>query len=265
MIHSTSIISVKAKIGKNVKIGPFCVVGSDVILEDDIELKSHVVIEGIVKIGSGTVIHPFASIGSTPQILHFHNEPSEVIIGKNNVLREYVTIQPGTEEGGMVTKIGNNCLFMVGVHIGHDCQVGDHAVFANYASLGGHVHVGDHVRIGGLAAVHQRVRIGAHAMVGGVSALVRDLIPYGLATGDRAYVEGLNLVGMKRSGISNNFSLEANIAVSELLTKTDNTIFSEKIAQIEKKYSSNPIVSEIIGFIKSDQQIRNICSFKSNI
>lgn len=257
-----SIISPKAQIGNNVIIGPFCVIGHDVIIEDNVELKSHVVIEGRVKIGSGTIIYPFASIGNTPQISNFGGEDSEVIIGKNNVIREYVTIQPGTKEGGMITSIGDNGLFMVGAHIAHDCKVGNNAIFANYVSLAGHVIVGDYVRIGGLSAVHQRVRIGSYAMVGGVSALVRDLVPYGLAVGDRAHLEGLNLIGMKRSGINNSISLEANQVIEELLSRNNNSNFNERLEKIANQYASNHIIMEIVNFLKDEDQSRNLCLFK---
>jgi UDP-N-acetylglucosamine acyltransferase len=261
-IHPSSIVSTKAQIGKDVSIGPYCVIGDNVTLGDHVELMSHVVIDGIVEIGEGTKIHPFASIGSTPQILHFHGEPSKVIIGKNNTIREYVTIQPGTLEGGMVTSLGDNGLYMVGAHIGHDCKVGNNVVFANYASLGGHVEVGDFVRVGGLAAIHQRVRVGKHSMVGGVSALVRDLVPYGMAVGERAYLEGLNLIGMKRSGINNNEALEANRALSEIFHQKGDSLFQERVINTKNNYSHNAVIMEIVNFLLDDRHSRNLCGFR---
>lgn len=258
-IHTTSIISPSASIGKNVKIGPFCVVGSDVILENDIELKSHVVIEGITTIGSGTVIYPFASLGQSPQILKYEGERSTVVIGQNNVIREYVTIQAGSKDGGMVTKIGNNCLLMVGTHVGHDCKVGNNVIFANYASLAGHVEVGDYTIIGGLAAVHQYVRVGEHAMIGGVSAVVRDVIPFGLVSNDRATLGGINLIGMKRRGFDKQEILEASKAVDEIFI--DEGIFMDRVDKVLNKYKGNSIVEQIVEFLRKDSS-RAFCAPK---
>ena len=168
-IHPHAIVDPAARIGASVTIGPFCVVGPDVVLEDGVRLHSHVVVEGRTRIGPGTQIFPFASIGHAPQDLKYHGEPSELIIGANNRIREHVTMNPGTEGGGMVTKVGDNCLFMMASHVAHDCIVGNNVILANNATLGGHVTVGDHAILGGLSAVHQFVRIGAHAMIGGMS------------------------------------------------------------------------------------------------
>lgn len=261
MTNQLSIISPEAQIGKNVKIGPFCTVGPDVVLEDNVELKSHVVIDGKTRIGAGTVIYPFASIGQPPQILKYQGEKSEVVIGKNNTIREYVTVQAGSFDGGMVTSLGSNCLLMVGAHIGHDCKVGNNVVFANYASLAGHVEVGDYAIIGGLAAVHQYVRIGPYTMVGGVSAVVRDLIPFGQAVGERASLEGLNLIGMKRRGFDKEEILAASKAVAQLFDESSGVIFSTRIEQVAKNYTGNSIVEKIIEFLKKDTA-RAFCSPK---
>ncbi|WP_375327009.1 acyl-ACP--UDP-N-acetylglucosamine O-acyltransferase [Candidatus Tisiphia endosymbiont of Nemotelus uliginosus] len=249
-IHPTAIVDPKARIGKNVKIGAFCIVGPKVILGDNVGLKSHIVIEGKTQIGANTIIYPFASIGQPPQIFKYAGEESETIIGENNIIREYVTIQAGSKGGGMVTRVGNNCLFMVGVHIGHDCLVGNNVVFANYVSLGGHVKVGDFAIIGGLSAVLQFVRIGEHSMTGGLSAVVRDLIPFGLASSERATLEGINLVGMKRRGFDPNQTLEAVKAVDEIFT--GDGVFVDRIALVSEKYKSNIIVEQIINFLKQD-------------
>lgn len=251
MIDSTAIINANASIGHNVKIGPYCIIGPDVKIKDNVELKSHVVIEGVTVIGESTIIYPFASLGQNPQILKYEGEKSKVVIGKNNIIREYVTIQAGSKDGGMVTSLGNNCLLMVGAHIGHDCKVGDNVIFANYASLAGHVEVGDYAIIGGLAAVHQYVRIGAHTMIGGVSAVVRDLIPFGLAVGERAVLEGMNLIGMKRRGFDKQDSLDASKAVEEIFL-SDDGVFVDRIDQVAKKYQTNPIVKQIIEFLRQD-------------
>lgn len=249
-IHPTAIVDPAATLGKNVKIGPFCIVSGDAKLGDNVELKSHVVIEGITSIGEGCTIYPFASIGQPPQILKYAGEKSEVIIGSNNTIREYVTIQAGSLDGGMLTQVGDNCLLMVGAHIGHDCKIGNGVILANYASLGGHVEVGDYAIIGGLAAVHQFVKIGAYSMIGGVSAVVRDLIPFGLASNDRAALEGVNLVGMKRRGFDKQESVSAARAVEEIFEREG--ILAEKIEQVSSKYKDNMIVSQIIEFLKQD-------------
>lgn len=249
--HKSAIIDPSASIGKNVRIGPFCLIGPNVTIKDNVELKSHVVIEGITTIGEGTVIYPFASIGHCPQDLKYKGEPSKVIIGKNNTIREYVTIQPGTKAGGMATIVGDNCLLMVGVHIAHDCTVGNNVIFANYATLAGHVQVGDYAILGGLSAVLQYVKVGQHSIVGGVSALVRDLVPFGLAANDRAHLEGLNLIGMNRRGFDKKESLEASKAVEEIFT-FDEGSFDERVAKALGKYKNNSIVQQIVKFLKQD-------------
>lgn len=258
-IHQTAIISPKAKIGNNVRIGPYSIIGDYVELGDDVEIKSHVVIEGITKIGDGTIIYPFASIGNTPQDLKYQGESSEVIIGKNNIIREYVTIQPGTSDDKMKTIVGDNGLFMVGVHIAHDCVVGNNVIFANYVSLAGHVEVGDYVIIGGLSAVLQFTKIGSHAIVGGVSALVQDLIPYGLANAERAQLEGINLIGLNRRGFDKSKSLEASKMVKEIFTGAEG-VFSERLDNAQKNYPNNEILQDIIKFLLEEN--RKFCSFK---
>jgi UDP-N-acetylglucosamine acyltransferase len=258
-IHASSIVSPSASIGDGVKIGPFCTVGPDVILEDNVELKSHVVIEGRTKIGAGTVIYPFASIGQPPQILKYKGEKSEVSIGKNNTIREYVTIQAGSADGGMLTKIGDGSLFMVGVHIGHDCMVGNNVVFANYVSLAGHVTVDDFAVIGGLAAVHQYVRIGAYSMIGGLSAVVRDLIPFGMASSDRAHLEGINLIGMKRRNFSSADITNTKKAVEMLFA--DSGLMVDRIQKVSKEFSGNKAVEQILNFMHQDST-RSFCQFK---
>lgn len=249
-IHNTAIVDPAASIGDNVKIGPFCIIGPDVKLGDNCQLKSHIVIEGRTTIGESTIIYPFASIGQSPQIIKYDGEKSEVIIGANNTIREYVTIQAGSKDGGMVTRVGNNCLFMVGVHIGHDCIVGNNVVFANYVSLGGHVIVGDYAIIGGLSAVLQYVRIGEHSMIGGLSAVVRDLIPFGLASSERAVLEGINLVGMKRRGFDKQEILESSKAVDEIFS--GDGIFTTRIDKVLEKYKGNSILKQITDFLKQD-------------
>ena len=201
-IHPTAIVAPGAELAETVSIGPYCVIGSDVRLGERVELLSHVVVEGRTSVGEGTRIFPFASIGHQPQDLKYHGEPSTLEIGSNNQIREYVTIQPGTEGGGMLTRVGDNCLFMASAHVAHDCIVGDNVIMANNATLAGHVVVGEYAFLGGLSAVHQFVRIGKHAMVGGMSGVEADIIPFGMVIGNRAYLSGLNIVGLKRRGFS---------------------------------------------------------------
>ncbi|MFN3614014.1 MAG: acyl-ACP--UDP-N-acetylglucosamine O-acyltransferase, partial [Rubrimonas sp.] len=200
-IHPSSVVDPAARLGQGVRIGPFCCVGPDVTLGDGVELISHVAVAGVTSIGAGTRVWPFASLGHQPQDLKFRGERSVLEIGAGNMIREGVTMNPGTEGGGGVTRVGDRGLFMVGVHVGHDCIVGDNVIMANNATLGGHVVVGDFAVLGGISAVHQKVRIGAGAMVGGMTGVEKDVIPYGSVIGDRARLAGLNLVGLKRRGV----------------------------------------------------------------
>ena len=198
MIHNSSIVDKKAKIGKGVKIGPFCNIGSEVQIEDGVELISNVHIEGNTKIGKLTKIFPFASIGTPPQDKKYQGERNSLEIGESNIIREYVTINPGTKGGGEKTVIGNNCLLMISSHIAHDCHIGNNVVIANNVPLGGHVIIEDSVVIGGNSAVQQFTRIGRLAMIGGMTGVLKDVIPFGLSLGNRNYLRGINLIGLKR-------------------------------------------------------------------
>ncbi|MEX0760145.1 MAG: acyl-ACP--UDP-N-acetylglucosamine O-acyltransferase, partial [Tistlia sp.] len=199
-VHATAIVEAGARLGEGVEVGPFCLVGPEVELGDRVKLHSHVVVAGRTSIGAGTAIFPFASLGHAPQDLKYAGEASRLEIGRDNVIREQVTMNPGTAGGGLLTRVGDGCLFMVGAHVAHDCPVGDRVILANNATLAGHVQVGEQAIVGGLSAVHQFVRIGRHAMIGGMSGIEHDVIPYGLAMGERARLGGLNLVGLKRRG-----------------------------------------------------------------
>ena len=185
-IHPTAVIDPAARIGAGVSIGPYCVIGPEVTLKDKVILHSHVVIDGTTEIGEETEIFPFASIGHRPQDKKFFGEKSQLIIGQRNVIREHVTMNPGTDGGGLITRVGNDCLFMASSHVAHDCLVGNHVILANNATLAGHVTVGDFAIIGGLSAIHQFVRIGAHAFIGGMSGVEKDVIPFGTVKGERA-------------------------------------------------------------------------------
>ena len=200
-IHPTAVIAEGAKIGADVFIGPYCVVGAQVTLGDRVRLVSHVVVDGETTIGDDTEIFPFASIGHRPQDKKFKGENSRLIIGKRNVIREHVTMNPGTEGGGLITQVGDDCLFMASTHVAHDCIIGNHVILANHATLAGHVHVGNGVILGGLSAVHQFARIGDFAFIGGMAAVEKDVIPYGMVIGERAHLAGLNLVGLKRRNV----------------------------------------------------------------
>ena len=216
MIHKSSVIDSKAKILKNVKIGPFCYVGPNVILEDNVELVSNVHIEGNTKIGKGTRVFPFASIGTPQQDLKFKGEKNSLEIGENNLIREYVTINPGTAGDKSKTTIGNNCLFMISSHIAHDCIIGNNVIIANNVPLGGHVTIEDSVVIGGNSAVQQFTRIGRLAMIGGMTGVLKDVIPFGLSIGNRNYLEGLNLIGLRRKKYENQKIMGLSKAYKEI-------------------------------------------------
>ena len=195
-IHPTAIVDPAASLGDDVAIGPYCIVGGDAVLGDRVRLHSHVVIGGKTDIGAQTEIFPFASIGLVPQDLKYSGEESTLVIGCRNRIREYATMNPGTADGGMVTRVGDDCLFMVSAHVAHDCIVGNNFILANNATLGGHVVVGDYAILGGLTAVHQFVRIGRHAIIGGMTGVENDVIPYGTVVGDRGQLTGLNIIGV---------------------------------------------------------------------
>ena len=260
MIHTSAIIGTNVELGKNVKIGPYCIIGDGAVIGDNVEFKSHIVTEGRIIIGEGTTIYPFASL-SYPQTLKYNGEDSEIIIGKNNTIREYVTIQHGTADGNMITEVGDNCLFMVGVHIAHNCKVGNNVIFANYVSLAGHVEVGDFAIIGGLSAVQQFCRIGPHTMIGGVSAVVRDLVPYGLASSDRAHLEGLNLVGMNRRGFDKKQSIEASKVIKEIFNDNSENVFNKRTEIAKEQYPDNKVIQEIVEFLQKDNS-RTFCNYK---
>ena len=200
-IHTSAVIAPGASIATDVTIGPYCLVGKDVTLAAGVVLHGHVVIDGTTRIGANTEIFPFACIGKRPQDLKYDGEPSSIEIGADNVIREHVTIHIGTRGGGMCTRVRDGCLLMVGVHIAHDCQVGNRVIISNATGVAGHVEIGDHAVIGGHCGVHQFVRIGNNAMVGGASALASDVPPYCVAVGNRARFAGLNLTGLRRTGM----------------------------------------------------------------
>ncbi len=256
-IHPSAVVDPAARLSESAVIGPFCMVGPDVVLGDGVELISHVVVAGRTTVGDGTRIFPFASIGHQPQDLKYHGEPSTLEIGANNQIREYVTIQPGTEGGGMVTKVGDNCLFMASAHVAHDCILGDNVIMANNATLAGHVTVGDYAFLGGLSAVHQFVRIGRHAMIGGMSGVEADVIPYGMVIGNRAHLNGLNIVGMKRRGFSRE-DIHTLRNAYRLLFAPEGTL-QERLADVIDQYQGNAAVMEVVEFIRAETS-RSLCT-----
>ena len=255
-IDPSAVVDPKAKLGKDVNIGPYCVVGPEVVLGDRVRLHSHVVVDGRTTIGEDTEIFPFASIGTAPQDLKYHGELSTLTIGKRNKIREHVTMNPGTEGGGMTTVVGDDCLFMMGAHVAHDCQVGNRVILANNATLAGHVHVGEHAIIGGLSAVHQFVRIGHHAMIGGMSGIENDVIPYGQASGKRAHLVGLNLVGLKRRGFSREEIQQMRGAFEQLFLESGT--FATRLENVAKTHSGTDAVAEIVSFLRSESS-RAVC------
>jgi len=255
MIHETAIINPKAKIGKNVAIGPYSVIGPNVEIGDNNIIQSHVNISGNTKIGNGNKIYPFVSINE-PQDLKYDGEPTNLIIGDNNKIREHVTINQGTISGGGKTVIGNNCLFMISSHIAHDCQVGNNVIIANNVPLGGHVIIEDNVVIGGNSAVQQFTRIGKMAMIGGMTGVLHDVIPYGLSTGNRNSLQGLNLIGLRRAKFENKDILGLSNAYKEIFA-TQNVI--ENIKKLNDNYHENLLVKNVIDFIIKDKK-RSICT-----
>jgi len=255
-IHSTAIIEEGAEIGESVFIGPYCCLGANVNISDGCRLISHVAISGNTKIGANTHIYPFSSIGHPPQDMKYKGEASRLEVGANNIIREHVTMNPGTKGGGMVTRIGNNCLFMVGAHVAHDGVVGNHIIFANNATIAGHVVVEDYAILGGLCAVHQFVRIGRHAMIGGMSGVEQDVIPYGSVLGNRARLAGLNVVGIRRRGFSR--SEIADLRKAYRLLFAEEGSMAERLVDVSEMYNENVAVMDIVDFIRGDSS-RSIC------
>ena len=256
MIHKTAIIDPNAKISKNVEIGPFSVIGSNVEINDGSIIHSHVNISGNTIIGKSNKIYPFASIGNDPQDLKYKGEQTKLIIGDNNTIREYVTINPGTADGSGLTVVGNNCLLMISSHIAHDCVIGNNVIIANNVPLGGHVNIGDDVIIGGNSAVQQFTRIGKMAMIGGMTGVLKDVIPYGLSIGNRNFLQGLNLIGLRRKKISNKDILSLSDAYKKIF-KTNNLIAN--LNNIAGIFKNNVLVNDVLEFINKDKK-RPICT-----
>ena len=256
MIHKTAIINPKAKISTNASIGAYSIIGPNVEIGENSIIQSHVSIVGHTKIGINNKIYSFASIGNDPQDLKFAGEETKLEIGDNNKIREYVTINPGTAGGGGITKIGNHCLLMISSHVAHDCIVGNNVIIANNVPLGGHAHIEDDVIIGGNSAVQQFTRIGKMAMIGGMCGVVKDVIPYGMAFGNRCVLHGINLIGLRRKNISNKKIINLSEAYKEIF-KTEN--LSENLTKLDYKFNENELVKNVIDFIIKNKK-RPICT-----
>ena len=254
-IHPTALVHESAKIGAGVEIGPYCIVGEGAVIGRAVRLISHVVIEGLTEIGEHTVVHSFAVLGGAPQHLAHKGEPTRLVIGERNIIREHVTMHTGTALGRGVTTVGSDGLFMVGSHVAHDCIVGDHVVFANNATLGGHVQVGDYVFMGGLSAAHQWSRIGRHAFIGGLAPVTKDVIPFALV-GNDAHLEGMNLVGLKRRGFSRD-SIDDLRTAYRMLFAEEGT-FQERVDDVARVFARSAEVSEVVAFIRADAN-RPLC------
>ena len=259
-IHKSAIVDTKAQIGKNVNIGPYSIIGPNVKIKNNVKIHSHVNIQGDTIINEKTEIFPFTSLGTIPQDLKYQGEKSKLIIGKSNIIREHVTINPGTKGGGLTTKVGNNCLLMVGSHVAHDCNLGNNVIMANNATLAGHVKIDEFAIIGGLSAVHQYVRIGKHAMIGGMSGVENDVIPYGSVMGNRAHLSGLNIIGLKRRGFNRKQIHDLRTAF-RLIFSIEGTAF-ERLKDAIKIYKKNKVVMDIVKFIKNNSSTRAICQPK---
>ncbi len=256
-IHPSAVVEDGAKIGAGVTIGPFCTVGAQVELADGCELLSHVAVAGQTTIGERTRIFPFASIGHQPQDLKFKGEPCSLTVGADCTIREGVTMNPGTAGGGSVTTVGDGCAFLANSHVGHDCRVGNHVIFSNNVMLAGHCVVGDYAIIGGGAAVIQFARVGAHSFLGGMSALENDLIPYGMALGNRAYLSGLNIIGLQRRGFAR-ADIHSLRRAYRLMFANEGTLL-ERVEDVATEFSDHPIVQEIVAFIRAGGK-RSVCT-----
>lgn len=252
LVDPTAIVSPGAKIGYDCSIGPYCTIGDEVVLGDKVRLESHVVIDGRTSIGSNTHVFPFVSIGLASQDLKYKGEPSETRIGERNTIREFVTIHRGTAGGGMLTKIGDDCLIMAQAHIAHDCLIGDGVIMANAATLAGHVAIEDRANIGAYSGVHQFCRIGKEAYIGGYSVVVKDALPFGLTVGNHAKCYGLNITGMKRRGYSRETIDALRHAFHLLLSAKLNT--TQAVERIKEEIAGSPEVSYILRFIEESQR-----------
>lgn len=247
-IHPMSIVDPKAQLGDGVSIGPFCLVGPDVVLGEGVELISHVVVAGRTTIGPRTRIYPFASIGHPPQDVKYRGEPSTLTIGADCQIREGVTMNPGTEGGGMVTSVGDRCFFLANSHVGHDCRLGNNIIFSNNVMCAGHVTIGNFVIVGGGAGLQQFIRIGDHAFIGGGAGVLSDVIPFGTIRDNPAHLAGLNLIGLKRRGFTREQIHELRRAYRLLFA--DEGTLAERVEDVASEFAAHPLIHEILDFIR---------------
>ena len=251
-IHQTAIVSPKAELGRNVSVGPYSVIGDDVILHEDVRVASHCVIEGPSEFGSGTVFFPFVSAGQAPHDLKYKGERSWLRAGERNVFREFTTIHRGTEGGGLLTEIGSDNLFMAQAHVAHDCRVGNHVIFANAASLAGHVVVEDYVTLNAFSGIHQFCRVGHHAFIGASSVVVKDALPYARTVGNHARCYGSNTIGLHRRGFSSEEIHRISHAFKLLLSSKLNT--TQAVERIKQELSGWPEIDYLINFIETSER-----------
>ncbi len=252
VIHPSAIIARGAELGRGVRIGPFCVIGGNVVIEDGARLVAHVVVDGRTRIGAGAVLFPFCTIGLEPQDLKYRGEPTSCEIGARTQVREHCTIHRGSVGGKGITRIGSDCMLMAVAHVAHDCSLGNHVIVANNAVMGGHVRIADHAVIGGAAALHQYVRIGRAAMVGGVSGVEGDVIPFGSVIGNRARLAGLNVIGLKRRGFDKSQILTLRAAFQELFRGAG--VFADRLGVVRARYGADPLVAEVLAFIDAPSE-----------
>jgi UDP-N-acetylglucosamine acyltransferase len=248
LVHPTAIVEDGARLGADVTVGAFSIVGHDVTLEDGVTLDAHVLIRGRTTIGARTRVAAMSVIGGEAQDLSYKGEDTAVVIGPDCIVREHVTIHRGTIRGGGTTRIGTNCFIMIGVHIAHDCQIGNNVILTNQATLGGHTHVGDYAILGGLVAVLQRTRIGPHAFVGGMSGVTRDIIPFGTSTGHIAHLAGINVVGLKRRGFDKPTIHAIHLAYNQFFKSAGTR--AERLAAAHAAYGATPAVATLLDFIR---------------
>ena len=256
MIHKTAIIDPKAKISSNVRIGPYSIIGPDVKIDDNVIIESHVNITGHTLIGKNNRIYPMASIGGNPQDLKYKGERTRLVIGANNNIREHVTINTGTIQGGGITKIGDNNLIMIGAHIAHDCMIGNNIVMANNSAAAGHAEIEDFVIIGAKCGIQQFTRIGKMSMIGGMTGVSRDVIPYGLSTGNRNFLNGINVIWLRRDKVQNKEIIGLIEAYKEIF-KSKN--LSQNLSKLNGKFKNNILVKDVLKFINKDKK-RPICT-----
>ena len=247
IIHPTAVVARGAELGRGVRIGPYCTVGADAVIEDGAELVSHVVVDGHTRIGENVILYPFCTVGMAPQDLKYAGQPTRCEIGARTQVREHCTIHRGSVTGDGITRVGSDCMLMAVAHVAHDCMIGNQVIIANNVVMGGHVSIADHAVIGGSAAIHQFVRIGRAAMVGGVSGIEADVIPFGSVIGNRARLAGLNVIGLKRRGFDKAQIQLLHSAFRDLFRRQG--VFAQRLAAVRERYASEALVAEVLAFI----------------